>query len=219
MRELATSLANIAAMTITACPAWRVTARQLPAKTMMAGVGNLPEFRQAPGLPPSFSQAPNPCEWVPGLGWRSHREATPGGRPKRGGCELDNGSRGRWPPALSALRMSRIGCCRCRVPGAHVPGGRPNAEPGTGAPAVPRSGAALDLRTAQFGNANGRVRCRAFGLRRAGGLRAGLIGQGDDDAHGVGLGRQVGDFGRGLTTYMRTSGSKVNAGHPGWAAD
>src|SRR6266851_6463538 len=30
---------------------------------------------------PSSSQAPKPCEWAPGLGWRSHRVATPGGRP------------------------------------------------------------------------------------------------------------------------------------------
>ena len=43
------------------------------------------------GLPFS-SQAPNPFEWVPGPGWRSHREATPGGRPRGGACELDNGS-------------------------------------------------------------------------------------------------------------------------------
>jgi hypothetical protein len=28
---------------------------------------------------PLFPQAPNPCEWVAGLGWRSHREATPAG--------------------------------------------------------------------------------------------------------------------------------------------
>jgi hypothetical protein len=27
-------------------------------------------------LPRPSSQAPNPCEWSPGLGWRSHREAT-----------------------------------------------------------------------------------------------------------------------------------------------
>jgi hypothetical protein len=38
--------------------------------------------RAAPALltdpPPSSSQAPNPCKWVPGLGWRSHREAASG---------------------------------------------------------------------------------------------------------------------------------------------
>ena len=28
-------------------------------------------------LLPSSSQAPNPCGWMPGLGWRSHREVTP----------------------------------------------------------------------------------------------------------------------------------------------
>jgi hypothetical protein len=42
--------------------------------------------------------------------------------------------------------------CVQRV-GAPVPGGRPNAEPGTGAPAAPLRGVALDLSTAQFGNA------------------------------------------------------------------
>src|SRR5262249_25663760 len=30
---------------------------------------------------PSSSQAPSPREQMPGLGWQSHREATPGGRP------------------------------------------------------------------------------------------------------------------------------------------
>src|SRR5215470_5407782 len=45
-----------------------------------------------PARPPSSSPARNPCEWVPGLGWRSHREATPGERPRRGACELDNGT-------------------------------------------------------------------------------------------------------------------------------
>jgi hypothetical protein len=30
-------------------------------------------------VPSIFSQAANPCEWVLGLGWRSHPEATPGG--------------------------------------------------------------------------------------------------------------------------------------------
>ena len=44
------------------------------------------------GLPRPSQQAPNPCEWLPGLGWRSHREATPAVRPRRGGRELAN----RW---------------------------------------------------------------------------------------------------------------------------
>ena len=54
------------------------------------------------GLPRPSSQAPNPCEWLPGLGWRSHREATPAGRPRRGGRELDNGWRGKRSCAVSA---------------------------------------------------------------------------------------------------------------------
>jgi hypothetical protein len=41
------NLANIAATLIMVCPVWRVTAHQLFAKTMMAGVGNLPEFRRS----------------------------------------------------------------------------------------------------------------------------------------------------------------------------
>ena len=32
---------------------------------------------------------------MPGLGWRSNRAATRAGQPRRGGRELDNGSRGR----------------------------------------------------------------------------------------------------------------------------
>jgi len=46
---------------------------------------------------------------VPGLGWRSHREATPGGRPRRGARELDDGSRGRRPLSVIHVR------CRPRV--------------------------------------------------------------------------------------------------------
>jgi hypothetical protein len=38
------------------------------------------------GPVPSFSQAPDPCEWVPDLGRRSHRGVTPEGRPRRGAC-------------------------------------------------------------------------------------------------------------------------------------
>jgi len=53
-------------------------------------------------LRPSSSQAPNPREWVPGPGWRSHCEATSEGRPRRDGRELDNGSRGRWLSAVLA---------------------------------------------------------------------------------------------------------------------
>jgi hypothetical protein len=33
-----------------------------------------------------------PREWGPGLGWRSHREATPIRRPRRGARERDNES-------------------------------------------------------------------------------------------------------------------------------
>src|SRR6516162_8523312 len=51
---------------------------------------------------PIVLAAPNPCEQVPGLGWRSHRVATPVGRPRGGACELDNGSRGKWPPVALA---------------------------------------------------------------------------------------------------------------------
>ena len=58
--------------------------------------------------PPSSSQAPNPCEWAPGLGWRSHREATPGGRPRRGACELDNGAEEDGPTQESSAPMSVI---------------------------------------------------------------------------------------------------------------
>jgi hypothetical protein len=43
-------------------------------------------------LPPSSSQPPNPCEWVPGPGSRSHYEATSEGQPRRRGRELDNGN-------------------------------------------------------------------------------------------------------------------------------
>jgi hypothetical protein len=54
-------------------------------------------------LPPSSWQARNPCEWVPGLGWRSHGEATPGEQPRRGARELGTSRAGPPPPtAISA---------------------------------------------------------------------------------------------------------------------
>ena len=56
-----------------------------------------------PALSPSSSSALIPCEWVPGPGWRSHRKATPGGRPRCGACELD--SRGRCARVTNRL------CC------------------------------------------------------------------------------------------------------------
>jgi len=46
----------------------------------------------------------NPSEWSPGLGWRSHRAATPAGLPRCGGRELDNRERGR-------RTRSALPCC------------------------------------------------------------------------------------------------------------
>jgi hypothetical protein len=44
-----------------------------------------------------------------GLGSRSHREARPAGWPRRGGSELDNGNRGRWPRhSTGHFRLSTI---------------------------------------------------------------------------------------------------------------
>src|ERR1700691_4861786 len=43
MGGTATIPANSAAILITVPPAWQATEKQLPAKTMMAGAGNLPE--------------------------------------------------------------------------------------------------------------------------------------------------------------------------------
>src|SRR6266568_6545570 len=48
---------------------------------------------------PSSSQAPNPREWVPGLGWRSHRDATPGGLATPAGAE---GAREDGDPVVGA---------------------------------------------------------------------------------------------------------------------
>jgi|HubBroStandDraft_6_1064221.scaffolds.fasta_scaffold349678_4 hypothetical protein len=67
MAETATSLANIAAMLIMACPAWQATARQLSARTMMAGAGNLPESRHY-----SYDKSSRQHDWL----WYVHRWIT-----------------------------------------------------------------------------------------------------------------------------------------------
>lgn len=76
MRELATSLANIAAMPITVCPAWRVTAKQLSAQTMMAGAGNLPELRSASGVDRLALPTVWPCYRAGSVLSGSHRQGT-----------------------------------------------------------------------------------------------------------------------------------------------
>ena len=55
-----------------------------------------------------FLVAPNPREWTAGLGWRSHRVATPGGQPRRQprrGCrEVDN----RGPRKMVAMQYGPL---------------------------------------------------------------------------------------------------------------
>jgi hypothetical protein len=73
------------------------------------------------------------------------RAATPGGRPRRGGRELDNRERGRRPRTASGRqRMRQADLRKLRLQRRARVGRAPPAQsPAAGAPAVPRSGAAL----------------------------------------------------------------------------
>lgn len=123
------------------------------------------------GLPRLPRRRRDPCEWAPSLSWRSHREATPGGRSRRGGCELDNRRRGRRLPGhVPAGRVSHFDLRALRVwPGARPPG-LPRQRP-TLSPDQRRRRRRLDLRTVQLGNglAHTCEQCRAR-PRRAGSI-------------------------------------------------
>src|SRR5262249_7586779 len=74
-----------------------------------------------------------PCEWAPGLGWRSHREATPGGRPGSPlkilvGC---SGGDREWPGVLCERPVAVAGGGEAQgEQAAEVEGGGPGVQPG-----------------------------------------------------------------------------------------
>jgi hypothetical protein len=148
-----------------------VPGRQAPQPGTTAK-SSLSRVRQTGGIPApsaSSSQAPDPCEWVPGLGWRSHRAATPGGRPRRGACELDNRKPRKMASAqhLPVLRVSHVDLRLLSGVGAPVPGGRPQAQsPVAGAPAAPRSGAAGSKNGANSATHHRCARVLAVAVRR-----------------------------------------------------